>query len=67
MVRSGIVLGEDTGAVICGEEEDGVDGEEGEVGRHGELNTYRIYRGSGLVRGGFALIRSPCSDSLCCG
>ena len=34
-VGSGVVLGEDAGAVVGGEDEDGIDREEGHVGRHG--------------------------------
>lgn len=33
-VRSVVVFCEDAGAVVCGQDEDGVDGEEGHVGRH---------------------------------
>ena len=34
-MRSGIVFDEDAGAVVGGENEDGIDGEEGHVGCHG--------------------------------
>ena len=33
-VGSGVVFCEDAGAVVGGDDEDGVDGEEGHVGRH---------------------------------
>ncbi len=31
---SGVILSEDAGAIVGGEDEDGIDGEEGHVGRH---------------------------------
>lgn len=33
-MRCCVVFCEDTGAVVGGEEEDSIDGEEGEIGRH---------------------------------
>lgn len=34
-VRGGVVFSQDAGAIVGGEDEDGVDREEGHVGRHG--------------------------------
>ncbi len=31
---SGVIFGEDAGAVVGGKDEDGIDGEEGHIGRH---------------------------------
>ena len=33
-MRSGVIFGEDAGAVVGGEDEDGIDRKEGHVGRH---------------------------------
>lgn len=47
-VGSGVIFGEDAGAVVGGEDEDGIDGEEGHIGRHdsgGEVLKRREEKG----------------------